>query len=163
MRLALLLLVGCVKDPKPAACGALTMTLDGKPLAMAHGLGYKDGDGWSIIVTAAKHACGEEHLDDRLEFTDVAETEAGGFGYRLANPLMEGYSIHAFGGKCFKDDRKTEIPCGEVRTKIDKVPKAAGDPMAMCVAVRKERLGQDDTHAIVVTGTIDATYCGEKK
>ena len=158
MKLALALVlvasVGCGKKKTAENCGALTVTVDGKPLAaMPNGLArlYSDTKAYEIEVFNHDKSTCEQMLDRKGREIPAGEVSvrafAGGEGMMSKGVGIE---MHTQAG-------------GDID--IVTKPKAVGDPVAICVdgVSFTPRMGDNKDKKVEIKGLFTGKYCGEMK
>ena len=156
-KLALLLLVvGCGKKVTAESCGALTVSVDGKPLAaMPNGLArlniYGDSKTYEVQVFNHDKSTCEQFVDRKGREVPTGEVSvracAGGEGLMGKGVGIESHT--QAGGDV------------DLVTK----PKAVGDQTAICVdsVSFTPRIGDNQGKKVEIKGLFTGKYCGEVK
>jgi hypothetical protein len=143
------------KKKSAESCGAVTATLDGKPLpAMKHGLAR------AMVMN------GDTHYE--VQISNLDKTTCEQFADKSGTPIPEGQvAITAFaggGGAMGKGVRfEANTMAGESAELVSPPPKAKGDKVQICVddATVKMMVGPNKDKELKVSGLFEGPYCGE--
>ena len=136
--------LGCGSNQPEVSCEPLTITLDGKPLELAHRIAYRQNGDWRVVLAASPMTCDQlrDHELPRPRLEVVAVAGYGGVSYELDDYEI-GMSIDPGPPtKC-----KAGQPCSEIHTKLTHAPKAAGESLAMCIDAVVPRARPTDPRA----------------
>jgi|MudIll2142460700_1097286.scaffolds.fasta_scaffold18645_2 hypothetical protein len=154
--LAAVLAAGCKKTPTAESCGALTVTVDGKPLpAMPNGL-------------ARLTVQGSDKLYEVQVFNHDKST-CEQFVDRSGRQIPDGeVSVRAFAGGDGLMGKGVGIESHtQAGGDVDVVtkPKAVGDPVSICVGGVSftPRIGDFKDKKVEMRGLFTGKYCGELK
>jgi hypothetical protein len=156
LALVLLVVAGCGKKMTAESCGALTVTVDGKPLAaMPNGLArlniYGDSKTYEVEVFNHDKSTCEQFVDRKGR--EIPQGEVSVRAFAGGDGLM---------GKGVGIESHTQAG-GDVE--LVTKPKAVGDQTAICVdgVSFTPRIGDHQGKKVEIKGLFAGKFCGEIK